>query len=124
MGPNTDWGVALTGNAVAFGIGGGSTGTNVTITSSPVNDGEWRHIVATWEASNRQMHIYLDGQPNVTGVSASGEPRLAASPLIVARCSTANRFYAGLLDDIQIYNRALSANDVSFLFNAPGLTVQ
>ena len=120
-GPNTDWGLALTSNAVAFGIGGGSTGANVTITSSPVNDGQWRHVVATWEANNRQMNIYLDGQRNVTGVSTSGEPRLAASPLMVGRCSTANRFYAGLLDDIQIYNRALSTNEVSFLFNAPGV---
>lgn len=80
-----------------------------------MNDGFWHHVATTWDSGSRQMIIYLDGLSDVVGLSNSSENRIAASALTIGRCSTANRFYSGLLDDIQIYDRALTANDVSFL---------
>jgi hypothetical protein len=123
-GVNTDWGIAMTGSAVAFGIGGGSAGANTTITSSPVNDGNWQHIVASWNADTRQMNLFLNGSNNASGVSTSGENRTGAAALVLGRCATANRFFRGLLDDIQIFDRALSLSDITFLAHAPGLNLQ
>jgi hypothetical protein len=123
-GVNTDWGIAMTGSAVAFGIGGGSVGANTTITSSPVNDGDWNHVVASWNADTRQMNLYLNGENNVSGLSTSGENRTGAAALVLGRCATANRFFRGLLDDIQIFDHALTLGDVSFLAHAPGLNLQ
>jgi hypothetical protein len=119
----TDWGIALTGNAIAFGIGGGSMGTNMTITSPSVINGAWHQVVATWEQGTRQMALYVGGQVASTGLSTSSETRTGASALVVGKSSTAGRFHNGLLDDVQIYGRALASNEVSFLFNNPGMTL-
>jgi len=116
----TDWGIAMTGNALAFGIGGGTTGTNMTITSPSVNNGAWRHIVATWEQGTRQMNLFLDGAGTSSALSNSGEARSGAAPLILGKNTTAARYYKGTLDDVQIYDRALSSDEVSFLYNYPG----
>ncbi|MGC3957394.1 MAG: LamG domain-containing protein [Verrucomicrobiota bacterium] len=122
-GLSTDWGIALTGNAIAFGIGGGGAGANLTITSPAITDNNWHHVLVTWEQSTRQMRIYLDGQNVATGVSNSGEVRTGASALVIGRNATANRFYNGLVDDVQIYNRALNGADATFLLGFPGQTL-
>lgn len=119
-GVSTDWGIAMTGSAVAFGIGGGTTGTNVTIASSAVNNGAWRHIVATWEQATRQMNLFLDGTSASTGLSNSGEARSAAAPVVLGKNTTAARYYRGTLDDVQMYDRALSSDEVAFLYSYPG----
>jgi len=121
-GVNTDWGIAMTGSCVAFGIGGGSVGANATITSSPVADGHWNHVVASWNADTREMNLYLNGESNVAGMSASGEARVGAAEIVVGRCATASRFLRGLLDDIQIFDRVLTFRDISLLAHASGLS--
>lgn len=122
-GPTTDWGVAMTGDAVAFGIGGGSTGTNVTVTSSLVATSMWQHVTATWHAASRRITLYLNGQSNAATLSASSEERLAAASIVLGRSATAAQFFPGLLDDIQIYDQELTPRDVAFLFGFPGLTL-
>ena len=122
-GVSTDWGLAMTDNNIAFGIGGGSMGANVTIHSFAVNDGDWHQVVATWDRSTRAMTLYVDGLSVASGLSNSNENRIDASALTVGRTSTANNYYSGLLDDIQIYDRALTANDVSNLHDFIGRTL-
>jgi len=122
-GVSTDWGITMTGNAVAFGIGGGTTGTNMTIASSSVNNGAWHHVVAAWDQGSRQMSLYVDGQSRATGLSNSIELRSAAAALVLGRNTTASRFYKGLLDDVQIYDRALTSTEVAFLFSYAGVTL-
>jgi len=119
----TDWGIAMTGNAIAFGIGGGSMGANTTITSTAVIDGLWHHAVATWDQNSRKMTLYLDGQSVTTGVSSSSEARATAAALVFGKNSTAPRFFKGTLDDIQVYDRALTPEEAAFLFNSPGQTL-
>ena len=113
----------MTGSSVAFGIGGGTAGANVTVSSGAVNDGNWHHLVASWDADTQQMNLYLDGENEAAGVSTSGETRTGAAALMIGRCSTANRFFRGLLDDIQIFDRVLTLNDIAFLFHSPGLNL-
>ena len=121
-GVNVDWGIALTGNAIAFGIGGGSMGANVTVTSPPINDGSWHHVVTIWEQGSRKMIIYVDAQNVATGLSNSDEARAGAA-LMIGRNTTATRFFRGLLDDLQFYDSPLTTNDVNALFQSPGSTL-
>ena len=86
-----------------------------------MNDGAWHHIVATWNQSTSAMTIYRDGLSVATGVSNSNEDRTEGSALTIGKISTGTPRYTGLLDDIQIYDRALGTNEVStLLFGAPG----
>ncbi len=119
----TDWGITMTGNAIAFGIGGGSEGANLTITSAAVNDGNWHHIVTTWDQTTRAMKIFVDAQLVASGLSNSDEDRAGAAALDIGNGTTGSRFYKGLLDDLQLYDAALTTNQVNLLYTSPGTTL-
>ena len=66
------------------------------------------------------MNMFVDGIGTSAALSNSSEARAAAAPLVVGKNTTAARYYRGVLDDVQIYDRALSSNEVAFLYINPG----
>lgn len=85
------------------------------ISSSVITDDKWHHIGLVWDGSRR--YLYADGaqvaaDADIAGplYSANGELRFGAGQKL-----DANDFMPGLLDDIRICNRALSATEVSSL---------
>jgi hypothetical protein len=93
--------------------------TDITITSpNPYNNGQWHHVVATWDRAANCV-LYMDGAAvrqasfaTAPNVNYSGSVRLGAPG------STGyTRYYAGLLDEVRYFNRALTAADVTALFN-------
>ena len=77
--------------------------------AAPAIDTGWHHVVATYD--NATARIYLDG---VLKTSAASTVALTASPgaLNIGRATTNNYFYGGLLDEIAIYPRALTAQQI------------
>ena len=76
----------------------------------------WHHVVVRVE--NMVTNFYVDG--NVTGKSAGG-PSLTNPPtgnnypvLIGARND--GLYFKGLIDDVRLYNRALSASEIQMLY--------
>jgi len=81
-----------------------------------VNDNRWHHLVAVRNATY-SAQLYVDG---VLDSSASCAPSQNTSirtttPLIIGAGN--NNFYSGLIDDVRVYNRALSAEDVRQLYS-------
>ncbi len=85
-----------------------------------VNNGKWNHVVAVANGSTAQL--YVNGR-------ADGEAASISSGTSVLGASTINRvtigalgrisviaFYSGLLDDAIIFNTALTASEVLFLY--------
>jgi hypothetical protein len=71
--------------------------------------GQWEHLAATFDGVTARF--YLDGAQVASrtvssGVGSSDRWRLAAYG------STAGNFFDGLIDDVRIYDRALSASEV------------
>ena len=86
--------------------------------SNPVPAGVWNHIVGVW--TSNQMTMYLNG---VISSSVSNSLPIDYShgwaPTIgVNSGAYENDNYAGLIDDVAIYNRALSAQEVSELYES------
>ncbi len=117
--------VALTGGYVAFNVG--AEGSDDTLNSSAaVNDNSWHHVVVTRQRSTGERQIYIDG---VLDNSSTGTTELLNSPILLTIAGrrtlpilipaspddTGSNGYEGSLDDIQIYDRVLSADEVSFL---------
>ncbi|MDO8664873.1 MAG: LamG-like jellyroll fold domain-containing protein [Candidatus Liptonbacteria bacterium] len=104
-------------NRLYFNIN--SSSTNLGINSTMIiTDNNWHHAVATYDGtSNRSgMKLYVDGTINATGTaSAAIGSMISTTPLTF---SAAGGGGAGLLDDIRIYNRALSATEVKTINNA------
>lgn len=81
-----------------------------------LDDGRWHHLVAVFERSV-SLRGYLDGVQ--IGVSDSitnhTNPLTNAYPLWVGRIAS-GQYFSGNIDDVRIYNRALSASELQHLY--------
>ncbi len=82
-------------------------------------DNTWHHVVTVIEP-NKLIKLYVDGseptyavQDNVTG--SVGIPD--GLDLLIGKRSEIGRYYEGVIDEVRIYNRTLSAGEVRELYN-------
>jgi hypothetical protein len=98
--------VSTDGNTTGVDIGGG------------VLDGKWHHIAFTWEKNTTNgFRVYVDGaitnQKNAANVNL---PDLSGSTgVYFGSYQGTSEFTAGTIDDVRIYNRALSQSDIKAL---------
>lgn len=95
-------------NKIAFYSNGGST-TQVAFTPSA-----WNHVVVTVNGSTG--YIYINGAlaATLTGVNSSFTNKYIGG-------GVASRWFDGYIDEVRVYNRVLSAQEVTQLYNwAPG----
>ncbi|RFS24878.1 LamG domain-containing protein [Chitinophaga silvatica] len=104
--------------AVFMGAGGGSVnahGTKVVALNS------WHMVSCTYNYASQQVTIYVDG---VLDTVSNGVPPANAptTKLFIGRddpaMPTNGYFWQGTLDDIRIYNRALTATEIQQLYSA------
>ncbi len=119
---------------IVFNTGNTAQGYDDEMTSSAtVNDGSWHHIVVTRDQTTGNKNIYIDGtldsnSPGEGTTDSLSDPVLltigaiadASNPDPSSPSYTSLNGYDGLIDDIQIYDRVLSSNDVAFLYGHPG----
>jgi hypothetical protein len=116
-----------------FNVGGYNIGVPVISNnwdnSSPII-GKWYHVVGTRD--NSIIKLYINGQlilNNSTLTTTSGSTPSYGSPTYVtfgARNGGASQYIQGSLDDIHIYNRAITAAEVKALYDgnsAPTITI-
>ncbi|AQT67157.1 Alpha-amylase/pullulanase [Anaerohalosphaera lusitana] len=107
MGSDGTLGFMIYGNS-AYQFSFSSTAT--------VNDGEWHHVVAVRDGTDG--YIYVDAG---TPATASGTVRDLASNIgvgIGADIRDNNRYFNGLMDDVRIYDKALSSSEITDLHDA------
>ncbi len=84
--------------------------------AQPINDGQWRHIALTRDPASGRVEVYVDG---VLNAAANSEVGLKTTPFFsIGRIedtggSPAN--FAGSLDELQIFDRVLSASEIQAL---------
>jgi hypothetical protein len=76
----------------------------------------WRHVVCT--ASVNACALYVDGKP-VGFARRSGEPGIAPDPLTFGHAGY-HGFFAGQIDDVRLYDRALSMSEIDYLASGKG----
>ena len=79
---------------------------------SAVNDGKWHLIVGVY-VSNTVKHLYLDGV-FIGTLTTSVTYNSAVDRFSIGRYgdSTPGQYFPGLIDDVRIFSRALSADEV------------
>jgi hypothetical protein len=120
-GVTNDFGISLVGNKAAFGVGNPDT---TIYTTNSINDGLWHHVTATRDSASGQMNLYLDGVPQATATGPQGA-KTAPPVLRIGSLQTGvtGSFLAGTIDDVQIFDRVFSSNEVPSLMNhAPMLS--
>lgn len=70
----------------------------------------WTHLAATYDGAF--LRLYVNGA-QVTAVAASGSIDVSTSPLrIGGNAVWGSEYFAGLIDEVRVYNRALSAAEI------------
>jgi hypothetical protein len=127
-------------NATMFGAGTNSTGTRFDIkvlsnffrveiqgtgqtTTTRVDTGRWHHVAVVLPNSAstmQQMQFYIDGVsvPNGSTSTAAVNTATATTRLGDSFNTATDRDFNGHLDDIRIYDNALTATEIQNLFNA------
>ncbi|WP_420457436.1 LamG-like jellyroll fold domain-containing protein [Rubrivirga sp.] len=82
---------------------------------SPVAEGTFTHLVGTYDGA--RMRLYVDGAL-AADVAQDGPIRSTDLPLLVGQMlpGQADFNFPGVLDDVRVYNKALTADEVMALF--------
>ncbi|MBP8304138.1 MAG: discoidin domain-containing protein, partial [Phycisphaerae bacterium] len=75
-------------------------------------DNTWHHVAATWSSEDNAAQLYYDGELLNQSTYSVGDFEL--SNIFLGQMANGTRQYAGLLDDVQLYDHALTYDDVQF----------
>ena len=98
-------------NKVVFEKPSGSAGL---CSTSSLNDSNWHLITAVRKGDD--AYLFIDGILEATGTGWSAESATSANTLTFSY-PAADHYYAGTLDDVRIYGRALTIKEVRDLYN-------
>jgi hypothetical protein len=79
--------------------------------------GDWHHVVAVYNGSQNDT-IYLNGEEVASQDLDEAPNYVDTNPGAIGSNPDLGEFYEGLIDDVGLYNRALSADDVAQNFLA------
>jgi hypothetical protein len=102
---------ATTGNSIHFGCNG-PTGGNLDA-KGIVTDNDWHQVACVYDGVNKL--IYIDGREDARAAS-TGQIAVNTDALWIGNNSGSTaRQLGGLVDDVRIYSRPLSAAEVAGL---------
>jgi len=97
-----------------------STGGVGSVSDGTVPLNEWSHVVAMVTGGSHAY--YINGQASGGGGSGIVLPGANNSaPVTFGNIDETNRFYQGMLDDVRVYNRALSEEEITWLASGTDL---
>lgn len=107
-GTANDFGVSLVAGRVVAGTGNPDRSVS---SSAAYNDGQWHHVVMT-RAQGGVITLYVDGTSQGT-IATNDNALTSAASLTFGRLQTGINYYQGYLDEVSLYNRVLTASEVT-----------
>ena len=87
--------------------------------SATINNGTWYHIIAVFDSVSGVHHVYLNGVDHSNSLGRL--PFQQRSLFTAANWGQLERdsgeIFPGQIDDVRVYNRALSAAEISQLYH-------
>jgi hypothetical protein len=83
-------------------------------TSLPTN--VWTHLAATYDGS--RLRLFVNGVA-VDNTPSSSLITMSSGPLRIGGNSIRGEYFRGLIDEVRIYNRPLSATEIKADMNTP-----
>ncbi len=135
--PYVGWSLGVNSNSVGVNDAGKivfqliNTWTSNTISVATtndtyLNDGSWHHYVVTYDGSSSAsgVKIYEDGVslPVTVGYDSLSSSILNDTAVTIGSRASGLFPHQGGIDDVRIYSRALSASEVSLLYNRSATT--
>lgn len=112
------------------GVIANATGTWFTnYSSTPLSTGVWHHLVGIYDGSNFILYVNgsLDNSTSVSGFNiATAASQTSGDDLLIGALPNNTENFNGDMDEVAIWNKAISANAVQEIYNAtinnPGFT--
>lgn len=98
------------------------------ITTLPISFGAWNHLTVTYDGTTDRFAIYLNGQPAGASIGDRQSPSEAGRHALYSFGQAGPSAlgpgggFTGLLDEIRVWNRALTSERISSLYNRFGLS--
>ncbi|MGA2786622.1 MAG: LamG-like jellyroll fold domain-containing protein [Verrucomicrobiota bacterium] len=110
---NSSWRLQATAgaNTITFSTTGLSPHGDLT-GSRNVRDGQWHHVAGVYDGTN--MFLYVDGMLDVSQ-AATGAIAQNNDPMCIG-VNLSAKFFNGLIDEVSIYNRALTASEIYTIY--------
>ncbi|MHC4251595.1 MAG: family 78 glycoside hydrolase catalytic domain, partial [Planctomycetota bacterium] len=93
-----------------LGIGGSYTEHGAPTSLEDLRDGEWHFIAATYDGSFKR--IYVDGREIGSDAVSGAIDEAGSNPAYIGSWDGRNEFFAGGIDDVRVYSRALTAPEI------------
>ncbi len=100
------------------------TGAGITDTGTPIKAGHWYHIVGVYSTSGSgTLTTYVNGVQDrqLSGVGSSALGSSSGSFQIGKEPFNTTGYLHGMVDEVRVYNAALTAPQVVSLYNQPGV---
>lgn len=107
--PNVGLQIGTKGTQAGFWLYGGA---NMEVLSQALTADVWYHVAYTFDGTTHRLFV------NAAAVNSSGEPAPTGAPNIVRFGSYGSMFsqlYSGRLDDVRLYDRVLTAAEITAL---------
>lgn len=109
------WGISTTTDGLPFLYTSGSNTKGKGTTS--VLDGNWHHICFVHDQPNEQITLYIDGEKEYSIAHTDPTKGESSPTLHVGNMYEGYKDYNGQLDDLRIYTRLLSSDEVKSISN-------
>ncbi|MDD3531989.1 MAG: LamG domain-containing protein, partial [Candidatus Shapirobacteria bacterium] len=93
---------------------------NACFSNSSIVDNQWHHVAMTYDRSSSQIKLFINGQLKDTGTVNNDIVGTSSNVYIGCRGNSppsTNHHFNGLIDDVRIYNYALTDDQIKTLYN-------
>jgi hypothetical protein len=90
---------------------------NVVKGNTVLQTGNWYHVALTVSQSDNTVRLYVNGIEEDANTNFTTSLGNSSQPLHIGNRSDNSQFYNGLIDDVRIYDSALSSGEVNALAN-------
>ena len=111
---NNGYTLEFNGNNILFWIYNSNVGWQSSGGAVPIQLGQWYHAAGVFDGAH--LMVYINGQLAASS-STSGRIVPSVSVLCFGRDFNEGRYFNGLIDEVSIYNRALSSNEIAAIYS-------
>jgi Concanavalin A-like lectin/glucanases superfamily len=102
----------------AIGVPGVVDGVFDGFSGGTIPIGQWTHVAMTYDSETGDNKLYVNGDIVVERIRTGGITQSDLTVRIGAEDSFLPRRFQGLVDEVGIYNRALSQSEIRAIFTA------
>jgi len=109
------YGLFLSEDKALVAVADGATGEQGFTGSKPIEENKWNHIAVTWNSADNMHQIYINGKLDSSGPqTGKGINRKSQKSLTIGGqvAGPDPRFFNGLIDDVAIYSKVLTEEEI------------